>query len=232
MSDDDIRNLPLHAPKRTEAQKEADYVLIAHHTARGKTFKQIAVIIAEQRNYTLSPAQICYDLKKIREDYRFETNLSLDELVRRELDGLQQQEDELWAAWERSKRSTTKEVTEEGTSTGGETGSGSWSKKSRTIEENIGAPQFQSLLLAIRDRRMELHGLAAPKRTINVNIDATQNPNQLTIKSVSSEQLLEIATKNGSCALKFDGKELKAEPIIEINGANSPTAGDSGTGAP
>ena len=86
--------------------------------------------------------------------------------MQRELQGLAEQERELWAAWDKSKTSATKEHSKVKTSPAGTGAQGGQSaERSKTTEDQCGDSSYQRLILDIRDKRAKLLGLDKPLRT-------------------------------------------------------------------
>lgn len=146
-------------PKRKKAQKSADRAFIEHWYVRGKTCETIAKMLSETRPYKLSRQQIQYDLKLIDATWKQEAFDTIDEAKRKQLAGLQAQEDELWLAWEKSKLdATSQKVQRTGTK-----GDGA-DKVMMTKEGQCGDPSYMRLILEVRDRVMNLLGLNAATR--------------------------------------------------------------------
>lgn len=161
-------DLSKYAPKRTEAQIDADDAVIEHYTVQGWTIRKIAAKLSEMRDYTLSYQTILVRQKQIREEWKAEAQRDLSEYIASELRGLKEQEDELWRAWHRSQQDAVTETDEHGTSPG-ENG-GEWSKKAMKREGQVGGVQFMNAILEIRRQRAALLGLDAPQKQGGIGI--------------------------------------------------------------
>ena len=166
---------PLKAPKRTGVQLEADAAFIEHYAVMGKTVRQIAEILNKERAkatppYSLSKSQVAQDLVNIRKEWHKEMTKDISEFVEAELKGLQRQEDELWLAWERSKKNAVTKTTET-LPEKRETVAGIEIKrklKGKTViksEGQNGQAAYMDLIFKCREQRRSLLGLDQPKRT-------------------------------------------------------------------
>jgi hypothetical protein len=122
--------------KRNTAQREADLLVIGRQSLAGHTQDEIAKHISTLRSYSLSRAQIGFDLAILRKRWREESDRAIAELKARELARIGIVEREAWAAWERSKL--------EG--------------------KTPGNPRFLETLLRCFSARRELLGLDSPHR--------------------------------------------------------------------
>lgn len=135
---------------------------IAKLTRRGYDLKLIAKELAKVRPYTLSYVTIFNDLKKIRAEWKANTLRDIGAIQEQELKGLDDQERECWAAWEKSKLAAEKK--KQRVRSGG-AGTGQVAERSEEREEQCGDPSFQRLILDIREKRAKILGLNAPERT-------------------------------------------------------------------
>lgn len=149
------------ANKRTPAQRSMDLAQIARWHRRGKTPQQMTDLLAAERPYRISRRQLANDLAKLDAQWLAEAATTIDSWKRKELAGLQDQENEAWEAWEKSKLDAIrKAATDE---SGGE-GKGK-QKRAVTTEGQCGDATYMRLILDIRDRRAKLLGLDAPSKT-------------------------------------------------------------------
>jgi hypothetical protein len=166
---------PSKANKRTAAQLDADAVFIEHYAVMGKTEWQITALLNIERAkcdppYQLSRSQIKQDLTRIRAEWHKEMTKDISEFVEAELKGLQRQEDELWLAWERTKKNAVTKTTET-LPEKRETVAGIEIKrklKGKTViksEGQNGQAAYMDLIFKCRDQRRSLLGLDQPKRT-------------------------------------------------------------------
>ena len=143
--------------KRSAAQKAADLAFIEHWHIRGETETQLAEMLRRERPYTLSRSQIHADLMKLKKQWQDAALTQRTAAVAKELAGLQEQERELWAAWEKSKLDATTTTTE--FIGGDEPKDASGTKTKVTVETRCGEPAYMRLLLDIRAQRRQLLGL-------------------------------------------------------------------------
>ena len=151
-----------HKPtgKRNKAQMERDYELEASLYLQGKTLKEIAEIVSNRDgpdcDYTLSYVTISNDLRKIRGKWLESALLDMDKIKAEELAKIDRLEREYWEAWHASlapeQMTQTKEKTDDVETT------------SRTRTQSGDARYLQGIQWCI-NRRIELFGLDAPKRT-------------------------------------------------------------------
>ena len=149
--------------KRTKEQREADAEVIAKLSRRGYGTKMIAAEIAKIRDYTISYVQVSLDLKKIRAEWSKNALRDMDAIKQQELQGLEDQERELWAAWEKSK--SPEEKQKQRVRTGGAgAGAGQLAERSTEKTEQCGDPAYMRLILDIREKRAKILGLNAPEK--------------------------------------------------------------------
>ena len=171
-----------HARKRTPSQKAADAVLIEHWHVRGKTPRQIVELLAAERPYRLSHSQIKQDLQGLAEQWRREAQVIIAEAVASELKGLKAQEDELWIAWEQSKKDAVTKTAEQ---TGATKGKAKPNKSRVVVEGQTGDPQYMRLILEIRAQRRQLLGLDKPTKL--EHIGESGGPMQFAIRLTAAE---------------------------------------------
>lgn len=153
--------------KRTRAQRDQDSLFTEQKALRKWTLRQIADALAIERSidgketYRISPQQVGIDLRKVRRKWQQEAIATVGQQVHEELRGLDAQERELWAAWEKSKEDAQRSLQE--SIKGGQDG-GARSKVQLTKEGQCGEPSYQRLILEVRERRAKLLGLDAPTR--------------------------------------------------------------------
>jgi hypothetical protein len=155
---------PSKKNKRSETQKAADLALIEHWHIQGKTERELVVMIAVQRPYRLSQSQVHADLMKLKKVWMAEAIVSRTEAVASELKGLKAQEDELWAAWHKSKLdATTKTAEKAGDDSDSKSKRKRGTKTKVTVEGQTGEAAYMRLILDIRQTRRELLGLDLAK---------------------------------------------------------------------
>lgn len=146
------------ANKRTEAQRSIDLAFVEFHHIRGKSVAAITGDLNAQRPYQLSPSQIAQDLSDIHKLWQAAAVAQHDVVKRRELAGLDEQEKELWEAWEKSKKETIKQTIEQRTR-GGRNKNGTVQRIEKELKH--GDPAYMRLILEVRQRRAKLLGLDA-----------------------------------------------------------------------
>jgi hypothetical protein len=151
-----------HTPKRSKAQRESDLLFIERLWLRKKTHAQIAEELNKVRPYTLSRQQVAFDCKKLLDRWRKDSAEMIAAAKTRELTGLDEQERELWEAWEKSKLDAERKTVEQ---TDGDGEGGKRNRASVTKEGQCGDAVYQRLILDIRDRRAKLLGLDEPTKT-------------------------------------------------------------------
>lgn len=162
--------MPPHkfANKRTEAQRAIDLHFIEQRHIRGATAARITTELNEQRPYKLSPSQIAHDLVEIRNLWEARTVATRNAQITRELAGLDEQETELWEAWEKSKKETIKQVVEQRTR-GGKARNGTTQRIEKELKH--GDPAYMRLILEVRQQRAKLLGLNAPEKLEHTGAD-------------------------------------------------------------
>ena len=165
---------PPTANKRTPAQRVADLQFIEKHALRGHTLRQIAALLAKERPYVISHAQIGADLKKLKKLWLDDAKDMVGVEKDRELRKLDTLEIEAWDAWDRSKLATTRStLTKKQAAAAAKTGEaaptpaapGSTETKSAVQVSQVGNPVFLDKILGVIDRRAKLLGLDAPTKS-------------------------------------------------------------------
>lgn len=154
-------------PPRLPSQIASDRAFIAAELVKGRSHGDIADALnarnrAEGRGYEVSRSTVTRDSWECVKVWREEHAADIERLRYRELYGLSKQEEELWAAWERSKTPKVRMLVAE-TSGSGEGAGGK--RRQRTEEGAVGDPSFMRLLLEVRAQRIRMLGLEAPIRT-------------------------------------------------------------------
>ena len=127
-------------PKRTPHQREADTELANRLHLQGLRNWQIAERISAIRPYSITNAQVGYDLAKARARWQEQTAIALDEAKQRELERLDLVEREYWEQFEES-------------------------KLDRKGGTKAGDPLYLQGIERCVELRMKLLGLEAPKQT-------------------------------------------------------------------
>jgi len=154
--------------KRTEAQREADLVIVAAGLRAGRDFYEIAEEITKQRPYDITHWQIRDDAKAIIERWRDSHLWEIESMKLMELTRINRIEAQAWAAWERSQQNyahatkTAKTMIPRG---GGKNGAAAkpavvaevHSQRSGT---RVGDPRFLELVKSCVEARIRLFALA------------------------------------------------------------------------
>ncbi len=137
-------------PKRTKVERVQDRALIAELLLKGWTQTAIG------EHLEISQSQVSRELRRIKEDWKKESNRDFDLSVEQELKRLELIERTYWQAWEKSlqpKESTSSEK------------KGSEVKVGKRTEQRAGNPQFLKGVMECIDRRCKLLGLDAPVKS-------------------------------------------------------------------
>ena len=157
-----------NGPKRTEEEALRDRADIARLRLDGLTQAKIATEISNLRDYTISAATVCNDLKEVRSAW-MQTSLDAYQQTRAiELARLDQEERFAIAGWERSLRSKVSK--KERTRTGTNDGKPFEEFMQETDEElRDGNPVYLARLESIRKRRCEILGFGSWQKSEDVN---------------------------------------------------------------
>lgn len=147
--------------KRSQAQREADFVVTARMYLQQRTQQEIADYICTIRDYNISRTQIAYDLKIIFRRWLESSMMDFDKLQAIELERLNELERTYWDAWERScaeKEIYKREQIEDKT---GARGTQQYSRDKATIEreKRDGDPRYLKGIMECIDKRCRLLGL-------------------------------------------------------------------------
>ena len=149
------------APKRRPDQRRRDLAIVANLYMQGYTQAEIAEHLnsrdEEDRDYEISRHQISYDLGTLREEWLNSALVDLDRRKAEELAKLDRLEREYWEAWRRSLQAEETITTEMSEDDEG--------KMRRTVKGSSGDPRYLQGIERCINRRIELFGLDAPKRT-------------------------------------------------------------------
>lgn len=164
----DNAKAPRHpkAPKRNRGQKAADALFIEYHHLRGKSCRRIAELLAKERPYTLSFKQISVDINKLILQWQADAKDAVAKEKARSLQRLNTLEEELWDAWEKSKKDEMSRTMGKVANGGERDGDGSDAKLTDSVRKvnRDGDPAFTRQILEIHDRRAKLLGLDAPSK--------------------------------------------------------------------
>lgn len=149
------------ANKRRPDQIRRDRAIVARLYLQGYTMAEVTRRLnagtEEDRDYSLSLQQIAYDIGKIREAWLESALVDIDQRKAEELKKLDALEHEYWVAWRRSLQDETTITTESSEDEDG--------RVKRTVKASSGDPRFLQGIERCINRRIELFGLDAPKRT-------------------------------------------------------------------
>lgn len=184
--------------KRSATQKAADLAFFEHWHLRGKSERDLVVMIAKERPYSLCKATIHSDLNKSRKRWQEEAMTERSAAVAKELAKIEVQEDELWAAWERSKLDHQSKTVEDivGAIAPELADFKKPSKEKTTTEGQCGEPAYQRLLNELRDQRRKLLGLDAE----TVIKDSRDPKNSITISGQPAGPIVHLIVPAGRAA--------------------------------
>lgn len=192
--------------KRTELQREMDYVDEANLYLRGYTYQSIAEWIGEHREYDLTPSMIGMDLKRVRERWQNMYLRDVDDVKAQELARIDRIEREAWEAWDKSKLDITETKALSKTDSWGEANKKpTYNRKEiQKITKNRDPyTRFIEIVQWCVEQRMKIFGLDAPK-TVNVNwrqeaISAGIDNPDMFVDGLANE-FIEAARKNKNLA--------------------------------
>ena len=150
------------APKRSKHQTQNDLLFVASKLVLSKTVRQIAELL-NQRNeeqgagYTLSYVQIHKDVKKIFKMWKKERDVYIAEILQLQLNKIDKIEEELWIAWEKSKKVKEKTKYMGGTMVDGKYSGGKLYEK--LIETTPGNSRYLERIESCVDMRAKLLGM-------------------------------------------------------------------------
>lgn len=150
--------------KRNKAQVDADRLLVERWHLSGKTVPTIIELLAGMRPYTLSESQVYADINRLRARWREEAIVERTTAMGEVLRSLRRQEEELWAAWERSKEGVTRTTLSKSARPAGTEGGSATEREVKTgvKESSAGDSTYMRLILDIQQERAKLLGLYAP----------------------------------------------------------------------
>lgn len=163
MSEELVNNLDKSkfSRKRTATQKEMDMLEIERWHLKGKTCREISLLLADIRPYKISHQQVAHDLDRIRKRWQAERRDLIDEHVAYQLRAIQGQLNESWEAYERSKGEH--EVRSVQTAKNGEA---SRTLQRMTTERRVGDPRWQMVISELHKRQCALLGLDRPQKLV------------------------------------------------------------------
>lgn len=155
---------------RNHRERQFDLVRVATFYLRG--FSQNAIA----REMDRSPITIKKDLDEIRKQWREKYVASFEQKVSEELAKIDALEHEAYLAWERSKEKSIKKFRQVKQVELDMDGSGDVVLPAdevierEMVEQPVGDPQFLNVVMRCVDRRCQLLGLDAPKKTIGAGV--------------------------------------------------------------
>ena len=151
--------------KRTKAERAADLMWLGKKFLRGlHSPEELCAELNGTRSYQLSVKQIYYDLRALERRWLEDVSKDIKEFRARELQGLLEQELELWSEWERSKQDAEMQR-QKGTlakASDGNKPTITPTELTKTKEGQCGDPRYHALILQIREQRAKLLALYAP----------------------------------------------------------------------
>ncbi len=161
-------------PKRSGAQRERDFPVIAELYLQGHTQSSISKMITEGKKYKLSIATISKDIKHIEAKWLESTLVDFNEAKARELAKLDLAEGELWQAWHASKRPRLIKGKEGITEKRGKAPTMARGKTFERSEDRDPNPRYMDLILEVIDKRLRILGAFAPEAYVFANIDLNE----------------------------------------------------------
>ena len=144
------------AKKRHADQVKRDRARIAELKFQGQTDGEIALMLADKTGISLSRRQICYDMKRVRQDWMDSQMASYDALIAEELHRLDVTETSIWRAM-RDNADVGRRIKR--VEKGGRGGT-----REISSEELAGLhPAYFGHILRIQEERRKLLGLYAPQ---------------------------------------------------------------------
>jgi hypothetical protein len=174
--------------KRSRWQREKDLAEITNLYLLGKTQRDIAGIICEDRDYSLSQQQISADLSEVQRRWRESSVRDFDELKGRELARIDLLERTYWAAWEESRKRRERRKT------GRVSGAAQRDTAEIVTEDQIGDHRFLQGIQWCIERRCAILGLDSPTKIAPTD-PAGRKPYRITEKERETRvrELLEKA---------------------------------------
>ena len=154
--------------KRLDWEISRDRATIAQLHYQGAMSDQMianALNARDEVDYTIGKRMVCYERKRILEEWR-EGQGDSDVWVDEEILRIYGVEQAAWQAWERSMKPKERERIKEGSSS-----KGSYEEVEKLIEGQVGDPTFLKIILECGDKRSRLRGLYVSKLQIQAQTE-------------------------------------------------------------
>lgn len=169
----------MSGPKRTPDQIKSDRAEVASRYLKGDRQVDIAGDLG------ITQQQISYDLKQIRKAWLESALVDFDQMKALQLARIDNLELEFWEAWERSKESFRKTVTEgRGTADQFREKRPEQAKQVVTIEDRIGDPRYLAGIQWCIAERNKIFGFYAPLKQHHTGSMASYDPRDLTTEQL------------------------------------------------
>ena len=196
--------------RRSRVQREKDLHIIAELYLKGWYQYEIAEYLTEHRDYSLSQAQISYDVNDLRQRWLDSSLVALDEHRAEQLAKIDRLEQEYWKAWERSLQDEESERVETELNR---------TKVVNTARDSTGDPRFLQGIQWCISRRIEIFGLDAPKR-LDVRKDVRNVSLDLNLEEMSADELEQLE-RILSKAIPDSGESREGEagtdPVYDVD---------------
>lgn len=167
--------------KRTQDQIDRDMQLCTNLFLHGNSYRFIADKVNERSrkegfDYQITHVQVFKHIKELLNQWKKERFENIDQYMSLQLRRLDKMEQEMWEAWEESKKGIQKTKLRGGEIKDSKVTGGSVVFQS--LETTTGNPQYMALLLKIQQERAELLGMYLPKKYeffIQDNSNSNQN---------------------------------------------------------
>ena len=155
------KRVPQRANKRSSFQKAMDRAQFERWKVEKKTEREMAELLAQQRSYRLSHAQVHNDVKWIEQKWLREAMIDVGVVRASEIQALRRQESELWTAWQKS--CLNAETTRlKGAPPATEGGKPVATEFTKTTEGQYGDTSIMRELMAVRERIAKMFALDPP----------------------------------------------------------------------
>lgn len=155
--------------KRTDEQREVDLIETATMYVKGWRQDQIAKYISEHRPYSLTSAQIGYDIRTIHERWVHAQLINMDEAKARELSKIDKTESAAWEAWEKSLQDeniieSTRIEDNAAAVRNPKATTYTRGKVNKRSKPGLGNPKYLEIVLRCIDQRCRVLGVYAPEK--------------------------------------------------------------------
>ncbi len=157
-------------PKRTQAQKDADLEYIAKWRVRGKSLRDIADMLDEEREYPMSYPTVRKDAEGLTKHWREQAAEFTKAAKERTLVELEAVAGEAWLAWEKSKKDRLfntlkkKGIVSDAKTEKENAAAMALAESTIRKEGQTGDPAYLTIILGCAEKRARLLGVEAPQK--------------------------------------------------------------------